>query len=55
MAENITQILSFGEESSGSGALIVAEIDVDKHLDAEGNAKRSFLPGDEVFLLVHQD
>lgn len=55
MVETVTRVLSFGEDTAGSGTLIVAEIDVDMHLDDEGNAKSSFLPGEEVFALIHHD
>jgi len=55
MVEIVTRVLNFGEEIAGSGALIVAEIDVDKHQDDDGNAKSSFLPGEEVFVLIHHD
>ncbi len=55
MVETITRVLSFGEAAAGSGALIVAEIDEDKHLDDDGNVESSFLPETEVFVLIHHD
>jgi hypothetical protein len=55
MSDNITRVLSFGEDVSGTSGLIKAEIDVDMHLDGDGKAKSSFLPNEEVFVLVHHD
>jgi len=52
--KTLTAIASFGDQASGS-ALIVAEIDSQVHQDADGNVKSVFLPGDEVFFLLHYD
>ena len=51
----VTTVISFGGSSdSGSGA-ISAEIDGAMHLDAEGNERSQFLPGEEVYFLLHYD
>lgn len=55
MSETVTTILQFGEESAGSGLLLVAEIDRDMHQDGEGNPITSFLPGEAVYVLLHHD
>lgn len=55
--QTITAIGSFGASASGSSvsALLRIEIDAEMHTDADGNEIRTFLPGDEVYLLVHHD
>ncbi|MFT5728754.1 MAG: hypothetical protein ACI8PB_002910 [Desulforhopalus sp.] len=55
MSSEITSVVSFGESVSSSSALIVAEIDFDKHKDDDGNAQTTFLPGEAVYFLVHHD
>lgn len=52
--DDLTTIASFGEEVSSS-ASIQAEIDPDKMADSDGNLPSEFLPGTEVFFLVHYD
>lgn len=51
----ITTIVTFGGAAAASSGLIVAEIDGAMHLDAEGNERSSFLPGEEVSFLLHYD
>ena len=56
MAENVvTKVVRIGEESGSSSALFVVELDEAMHLGADGNVVRSFLPGEQVFVLLHHD
>ena len=51
-----TRVIHLGETVSGaSGALMVVEVDPVKHPDGNGGVVRSFLPGEDVYLLIHHD
>jgi hypothetical protein len=47
-----TLVIQFGEGADAS-ALAVVELDDSRNLDAAGEVRTSFYPGDQVFFLVH--
>lgn len=56
MSDNtVTAIARFGQKSVEGNSLIVAEIDGYMHLDGDGQERHVFLPGEEVFFLLHLD
>lgn len=50
-----TLVVNFGEDVTGASGSIVAEWDDEMTLDADGEPKTQFVPGDERYLLVHID
>lgn len=50
----ITIVVAFGE-GADSSALVVVELDDQKNLDADGNVKTQFNPGDRPSFIVHYD
>ncbi len=50
-----TLIVNFGEAVATASGSIIAEWDDSLNLDAGGEVKTQFVPGDEIFLLVHHD
>ena len=50
-----TLVVSFGEDAVTASGSIVAEWDDTMNLDARGEVKSQYLPGDEAYLLVHHD
>jgi len=51
----VTNIIKFGEVVAASSGLIIPEIDGFMHLDATGEERSSFLPGEQVYFLLHYD
>lgn len=50
-----TLVVPFGEIASAAGGSIMAEWDDTMNLDAGGEVKSQWLPGDVAYLLVHHD
>lgn len=48
-------IIDFGETVAGSGALAKMELDGAMNLDAAGQEKTSFAPGDTIHFLIHYE
>lgn len=56
MSDKPSAIITFGGGTGGNvSAMIRVEIDEAMHLDEEGRAISTFLPGEPVYLLVHHD
>jgi len=50
-----TLVVGFGKDAETASGSIIAEWDDSKNLDAEGEVKRDFVPGDVAWLLIHHD
>lgn len=51
----VSLVVEFGQGVDEDSALAVAELDGTRNVDSEGNERSQFLPGDEVYFLVHHD
>lgn len=51
----VTNIIKFGDSGGGDSGLITAEIDGFMHLDAKGEERSSFSPGESVYFIIHYD
>ncbi len=54
MSDKATTVLEYGDAASRD-AFVVAGLDAVLNADAEGNARSSFAPGEEIYLFVHHD
>lgn len=54
MAIDATVVVQFGDGASDDGFVVVS-LDDTRNLDASGDSKTSFYPGDEVYFFVHMD
>jgi hypothetical protein len=48
-------VVNFGESAASASGSIVVEWDDSLNVDDKGEVKTSFVPGDELYLLVHSD
>lgn len=53
--QNTTTIISFGNAAAESSGAIIGEIDGYMHLDADGNERSQFNPGEAVYCILHYD
>jgi len=53
MSDTLTSVYTFGQGNSSDS--LHTEIDGQMHLDAEGEERSSFAPGDVVYFLLHYD
>jgi hypothetical protein len=53
MSVAATIVIKFGESAADSSALALVELDDSRNVDAAGEVKSSFAPGDVVYFLVH--
>lgn len=49
--EQVTAVVGFG--SASESGFVLVELDAASHTDSDGNVASSFLPGEDVFILVH--
>lgn len=48
-------VIQFGESVAAGDAFLVAELDDERNVAADGSVKSQFGPGDEVYFLIHHD